>query len=295
MMTFLPCQRGASFRNAATATPAAPSITQCSVSNISRMARRISSSLTSTPRSITRRQKSKVTEPASSPPAVLSDSVGRSSTSTMLPACKHWCITGEFSGQQPTISVSGETAFRYSPMPPISPPPPTATKTASGCGNCGGQRIFTRAVKPRAHRLNAPRLEGRDMRGDEHLRRDAARARCGRYPQPVIPVAGRDYARRGLFRRQQRDLIRRATELEGAGVLPVFQLEVSAQFRRVLQRRLAHERCDAVVSGENFVFHGIALFYRRAFQYLRPAPLRRTVALADHDSPKGGVPDLLDR
>src|ERR1035441_5278986 len=135
-MTFLPCQRGASFRNAATATPAAPSITQCSVSNISRMARRISSSLTSTPRSITRRQTSKVTEPASSPPAVLSDSVGRSATSTMLPACKHWCITGEFSGQQPTISVSGETAFRYSPMPPISPPPPTATKTASGCGNC---------------------------------------------------------------------------------------------------------------------------------------------------------------
>jgi hypothetical protein len=49
-----------------------------------------------------------------------------------------------------------------------------------------------------------------------------------------------------------------------------------------------------VVSGENLVFHGIALFYRRAFQYFRAAPLRRTVALADDDSPQGGAPDRLD-
>src|ERR1019366_5423973 len=135
IMAFWPCQRDASWRNAATATPAAPSITQCSVSRISRMARSVSSSETSTARPITRRQTSKVTEPGSSPPAVLSDSVGRSATFTIRPAFRHSCITGEFSGQHPTISVWGDTALRYSPMPPISPPPPTATNTASICGN----------------------------------------------------------------------------------------------------------------------------------------------------------------
>jgi len=46
----------------------------------------ISCSVTSTGRSITLRQTSNVTAPGSSPPAVLSDKVGSSCTSTILPA-----------------------------------------------------------------------------------------------------------------------------------------------------------------------------------------------------------------
>ena len=42
--------------------------------------------------------------------------------------------TGAFSGQHPTISVRGETDFKYPPTPAMSPPPPTATNTASRPG-----------------------------------------------------------------------------------------------------------------------------------------------------------------
>jgi len=76
----------------------------------------------------------------------------------------------------------------------------------------------------------------------------------------VIAVAGRDDACRGLVWRQQGDFMRCATELEGAGVLQVFQLEVGAQFRRVFQRRVAHEGRDAAVGSENLVFHGMDSF-----------------------------------
>jgi hypothetical protein len=83
---------------------------------------------------MTRRQRSSVIEPGSSPPAVLSEMVGCSGTSMTRPACRHRAITGEVSGQHPITSVRGETSFKYDPIPPINPPPPTATNTASSSG-----------------------------------------------------------------------------------------------------------------------------------------------------------------
>ena len=47
-------------------------------------------------------------------PAVLSESVGCSATSMMLPARRHSWSTGEFAAQHPTISVRGRDGFEIS-------------------------------------------------------------------------------------------------------------------------------------------------------------------------------------
>ena len=257
------------------------------------MASRISSSETNTARSITRRQTSSVTEPGSRPPAVLSDSVGRSGTSTTRPARMHSYMTGEFSGQQPTTSTAGFVSFRYPPMPPISPPPPTATKTASRSGHLaaasrppmvpcpaitsaslygemktrpdssaarlrgelGSQRVVAGAMQLRAESLDAARFCGRDVRRNEHLRRDPARLRRRRDAEAVVAVRRSHHPRRRLLRREQRDLVARAAELERPRLLQMLQLQPCPEVGGVLQRRLPDKRPDPLVGGEDLVAH----------------------------------------
>ena len=87
-------------------------------------------------------------------------------------------------------------------------------------------------------------------------------------------------------------------------MLQVLQFEEGAQFCRVLEWRLAHQQCDAVVCCENSIFHGIAPFYRPAFQVYCPgmktaalivlcaAPLlhAQDYALGPDSQPQAGVP-----
>ena len=110
--TVLPEKRERSFMNPATATPAAPSISTLCDERITRMASAISSSETSTDVSMTSRQSPKVIDPASTPPAVPSESVGFEGKSSSSPALSDSCMTQEFAGEQATISVPGRTDLR---------------------------------------------------------------------------------------------------------------------------------------------------------------------------------------
>ena len=87
----------------------------------------------------------KVTAPASTPPAVASDSVAVLASSRMRPAATLRAITGEVlltaadsvtylramtgeaAGWQPTTTTPGLVAFTAAASPDTSPPPPTAT------------------------------------------------------------------------------------------------------------------------------------------------------------------------
>ena len=212
-------------------------------------ARRISRSVTRTPR---------VDDPpadveghatqASSPPAVLSEQGGQLVNFNDAPGLNaaQWGMTGEFSGQQPTTSVRGETAFRYKPMPPIKPPPPTATNTASSCGQLlfefdgdsslprhniavvvgrykdatplfdssaacrqfRAQRVFASGMQACTQGLNPPGFSGARRANEPIPSAAIPRAfEAAATQSPWFPIARRNDARRRLLRRQQGDLV----------------------------------------------------------------------------------------
>ena len=74
---------------------------------------------------------SSVMAPASRPPTVPSDSVGRQSASTTRPAATDCRITSLAAGWQPTTRMAGSAALSTLAMPAARPPPPTGTNTAA--------------------------------------------------------------------------------------------------------------------------------------------------------------------
>jgi hypothetical protein len=73
----------------------------------------------------------------------------------------------------------------------------------------------------------------------------------------MIAVARCDYAPRGLFGSEQRDLVRGAAELEGAGVLKMLQLEIYGRGIQMDQFHgsFANIRRDAAVRREDVRLH----------------------------------------
>lgn len=134
--TFLPRYCSAVRISPATVTPAAPPTIQRSPSAIVRMAPAISASVTVTVSSMTSWQSGNVTDPGATAPAEPSDSVGRSGVATRWPAVKESSMHVEASGRTPTTRVAALSRFSAVPVPPISPPPPTHTNTASRSGAC---------------------------------------------------------------------------------------------------------------------------------------------------------------
>ena len=130
--------------SAARATAPAPSTTVFSISRRRRMALAISSSLTVTTSSTKRRASASVWRPTRRT-AMPSAMVAAAGTVTRSPAWRAARIPGISSLCTPVTRTAGLSALRATATPPMSPPPPTGTMTASRSGTCSAS---SRAIVP---------------------------------------------------------------------------------------------------------------------------------------------------
>ena len=196
--------------------------------------------------------------------------------STGRPACSARCSVGASSGSTPTTRVSPRY---HAAIPPISPPPPTATSTVSRSGACSESsaaeralaeesfalvecvhREGARALAPalrrgegvrvalahdlevRSGRADARDLRGRGDLGHEDLRRHAqahGRVRDGR--AVIAAGSGHDSRFRDLAPQKVREC---ASRLEGAGVLELLELQSQGKGRRASEAELRSVRAE---------------------------------------------------